>query len=110
MKNTIRKAAITIGTIAITALSTPVFAGSTSAPAYSAEIDSCIAEFASHVDVSEAERVRYVVTKSKRSRLGYALKFNTSVFLSGAESYYSVYCVAKGDNTPVKFRIEVRDS
>jgi hypothetical protein len=108
MNNTIRKVAITIGVIAITALSTPAFADRNSEPAYLSEIDSCIAELTSRIDVDDAERVRHVVTRSKRSRLGYALHFDTSVFSKGGESRYSVYCVVKGDSTPVKFRFEER--
>jgi len=110
MKSIIQKAAITITGIAITALSAPAFAERDSEPAYMPEIDSCIAELVSHIDVSHAERVRHVITKSSRSHLGYALKINTSVFASGGVSRYAVYCVAKGDNAPVKFRFEVLNS
>lgn len=106
MNNNIRKAVIIIGAIAITSISTSAFADRNSDPAYLAEFDSCITELASRINVSDAERVRHVVTKSKRSRLGYALKFDTTVFSSGGESRYSVYCVVKGENAPVKFRFE----
>ena len=110
MNNTIRKAAITLGTIAITALSTPVMADRNADIAYGDEIDSCIAEFATHVDVTEAERVRYVVTKSKRSGIGYALSFNTHVYSSNGEDSYAVYCVARGSNAPVKFKLKEKNS
>ena len=110
MKNTIRKAAITIGAIAIMSFSTNAFAERNGEPAYLTEFDSCVAELTSRIDVSDAERLLHVITKSKRSRLGYALKFNTSVFTAGVESRYSVYCVAKGENAPVKFRFEELDS
>jgi len=106
MQTTIRKVAITLATIAITALSAPAFANRNSEPLFLAEIDSCIAELTRHIDVSDAARLRHVVIRSKRSRLGYSLKFNTSVFSPDGESRYTVYCVAKGDNAPVKFRFE----
>jgi len=106
MRNTLRKATITIATIAITVISTPAFANRYSEPAFLVEIDSCIAELTRRIDVSDAERLRHVITRSKRSRLGYSFKFNTSVFSPGGESRYAVYCVVKGDNPPVKFRFE----
>lgn len=110
MNKIIKKAAITIGAISITALSAPAFADRNSDPAYLSEFDSCITELSNRIDVSDAERVRHVITKSKRSRLGYALKFDTSVISPAGESRYSVYCVAKGTNEPVKFRFEERIS
>ncbi len=110
MINTIRKAAITIGSIAIVGLSTPVQADRNADIAYVNEIDSCITEFTTRVDVTEAERVRYVVTKSKRSGIGYALSFNTHVYSSDGEVSYSVYCVARGSNTPVKFKLKEKNS
>ena len=110
MKNTIRKAAVTIGTIAITALSTPVLADRNNDIAYGNEIDSCIAEFVSRIDVTEADRVRYVVTRSKRSGIGYALSFSSHVFSSEGENSYSVYCVARGSGAPVKFKLKEKNS
>jgi hypothetical protein len=110
MKNTIRKAAITIGTIAIAALSVPVLADRNADIAYVDEIDSCIAEFATRVDVSEADRVRYVVTKSKRSGIGYALNINTHVYSTSGKDSYAVYCVVRGSSTPVKFTLKEKNS
>ena len=110
MNNTIRKAAITIGAIAVMSFSTSALAERNGEPAYLTEFDSCVAELTSRIAAAGAERFRHVITKSKRSRLGYALKFNTSVFTAGVESRYSVYCVAKGENAPVKFRFEELDS
>lgn len=110
MENTIRKAAISVGAIAVMALSAPVMADRNADIAYVNEIDSCIAEFATRVDLTEADRVRYIVTKSKRSGIGYALSFSTHVYSADGEESYSVYCVARGSNTPVKFKLKEKNS
>lgn len=110
MTSNIKKTAITIGALAVTAFSSPAFAERHSDPAFLEEIDSCVAELTSRIDMTNADRLRHVVTNSKRSGIGYALKFNTSVFSAEGEARYSVYCVARGDQSPVKFRFKELDS
>ena len=110
MKTTIRKVVITIGTIAVMGLATPVLADRNAEIEYDNEIDSCIVEFASRIDVTEADRVRSVVTRSKRSGSGYALSFNTHVYSSNGQDSYSVYCVARGSSAPVKFKLKEKIS
>lgn len=106
MNITIRKVATTLGAIAVVSFGNNALAERNGDPAYLTEIDSCVSELVSRIDVSAAERVRHVITKSKRSRLGYALNFKTTVFSAGAESSYSVYCVAKGAEAPIRFRFK----
>lgn len=109
MKSTINKVAVIISAIAITALSTPAFSDYTNL-AYDTEFKSCVAEFANHIDMTDVNRLQHVITKTGRSRIGYSLKFNTSVFTPEEESHYSVYCVADGENAPVKFRFKELNS
>lgn len=78
-------------------------------PAFLAEVDSCVAELTRRLDVTDASRVRHVVTDYKRSALGYALKIQTSVYSPALQSKYSVYCVANGNNVPIKFRWKALD-
>ena len=108
MLNTIRKTALGIVTVA--ALSAPAFANRNNTPAYMAEIDSCIAELTRRIDVDDAERLRHVITKSRRSGSRYALSFKTTVFTPNGESNYSVYCVASGSNAPIAFKVKEQDS
>ena len=105
MKSTIKNVAIIIGSIGISALSTPAYSVSSNL-AYDTEFKSCVAELANQIDMTDVTRLQHVISKTDQSRIGYALKFNTSVFSAGDESRYSVYCVAKGENAPVKFKVK----
>ncbi len=75
---------------------------------YDSEIKSCIAEVGEHANYSDATRVRHTVVKIKNTFIGYVLTIDTDVFADSDEMTirkYASYCVAKGDDKPVKFRI-----
>ena len=72
------------------------------------ELKSCIAEISSHANYTDSTSVLHLVTKMKRTRSGYVYTIGTSVFTASggtAAREYSSYCVARGDNKLVKFRI-----
>lgn len=97
---------LAVSGIVLSAISLPAFADRNSDVDYLAEVDSCVAELTSRLDVTDANRVRHVVTDVRRSSLGYALQIQTSVFSSTDEAKYSVYCVANGNHAPIKFRLK----
>lgn len=70
------------------------------------EVDACVAAVDSHLDLGNADRVRHFVTNTKRTGIGYVLTIETSVFSESTEKKYAAYCVANGNNDPVKFRID----
>lgn len=76
--------------------------------AFEKEVDSCVAAVSRHIDLTDANRVRHVVTQSDRSGIGYALTIETSVYSADTERQYEAYCVASGTGEPVKFRIDER--
>lgn len=78
--------------------------------AFGREVDSCLAAVNDQVDLAEANRVRHVVTDSKRTFIGYALTIRTSVFSGNSEKRYAVRCVASGSSEPMLLRIEETDS
>lgn len=78
--------------------------------AFGREVDSCLAAVNDQVDLVEANRVRHVVTDSKRTMTGYALTIRTSVFSENSEKRYDVRCVASGSREPTLLRIEEADS
>lgn len=92
-------ALVTAGSI----VSAPAVAGDL---AFAAEVDSCLAAVNDRVGLQGAERVRHLVTDSKRTAIGYALSIETSVFSADSERRYSIRCVARGDNTPLKLTID----
>jgi hypothetical protein len=108
MLNMIKK--IALSTIGIVVLSAPALAERNNTPDYMAEIDSCIVEFNSRIDTNDAERLRHIVTKSRRSGNRYAFNIKTTVFTAEGESYYSVYCVARGNSAPIAFKLKERKS
>ncbi len=73
---------------------------------FAAEVNSCVAAVDSHLDLDDAARVRHFVTHTKQTGIGYVLTIETTVFGVASERKYAAYCVAKGDNAPVKFRID----
>jgi hypothetical protein len=89
------------------------FAASASAAAekltFAKEVDSCVAAVTSRLDLDRATRVRHLVSNAKRTGIGYVLTIETAVFFDNSEKKYEVYCVANGDNVPLKFRIEEVD-
>jgi hypothetical protein len=70
------------------------------------EVDSCVALVDRHLDLGQAERVRHFVTNTKRTGIGYAFTIETTVFDSASQRKYAAYCVAQGNNEPVKFSID----
>jgi hypothetical protein len=78
--------------------------------AFGREVDSCLAAVNNQVDLAEANRVRHVVTDSKRTISGFALTIRTSVFSENSEKRYAVRCVASGSSEPTLLRIEETDS
>ena len=83
---------------------------------YDSEVNSCVAEVGNHGNYNDATRVRHTVLRVKRRPgigprvgIGYVFTIDTSVFTDSDEiavSEYASYCVARGDQTPVKFKIE----
>ena len=108
MLNTIKKTVLS--TIGIVVLSAPALAERNNTPGYMEEIDSCIVEFNSRIDTNDAERLRHVVTKSRRSGNRYAFNIKTTVFTVDGESNYSVFCVARGRATPISFKLKQQKS
>jgi len=73
------------------------------------EIRSCISEIGDHANYEDATRVQHMVIQKRRSRLGYVFTIDTSVYVdidNEAIRKYASYCVARGENTPVKFSID----
>lgn len=78
--------------------------------AFAAEVDSCLAAVNHQVDLKDANRVRHLVTNSKRTAVGYALTIQTSVFRTDTEKRFAVHCVARGSDKPLELRIDEIDS
>jgi hypothetical protein len=74
--------------------------------AFAKEVDSCVAAVTSRLDLDRATRVRHLVSTAKQTGIGYVLTIETAVFFDSSEKKYEAYCVANGDNAPLKFRIE----
>ncbi|HEX7719250.1 MAG TPA: hypothetical protein VF389_05540 [Woeseiaceae bacterium] len=78
--------------------------------AFAAEVDSCLAAVNHQVDLKDANRVRHLVTNTKRTAVGYALTIQTSVFGTDTERRFAVHCVARGSEKPLELRIDEIDS
>ena len=73
------------------------------------EVNNCVAEIAVHANYDDASRVLHNVTTENRSRLGYTFSIDSSVFGDDDQEAirkYATYCVARGENTVVKFTID----
>ena len=71
-------------------------------------VESCVAEVGDHANYDDATRVRHTVVKVKQTSIGYVFRIGTLVFTDSDEiavREYASYCVARGDDKPVKFRI-----
>ena len=101
---------IALSTIGIVVLSAPALAERNNTPGYMAEIDTCIVELNSRIDTNAAERLRHVVTKSRRSGNRYAFNIKTTVFTADGESNYSAFCVARGNSAPIAFKLKEQES
>ncbi len=97
-------AAITLLTIA-----GPAAASDNSKIAFEREVNSCIAEISDHANYNDATRVRHIVVMTNRTLFRFVFTINTSVFTDSDETAvrkYASYCVSRGDDKPVKFRID----
>ncbi len=77
--------------------------------AYDSEVKSCVVEVGEHANYNDATRVRHTVVITKNTRIGYVFRIGTLVFTDSDEiavREYASYCVAKGEDKPVKFRID----
>ena len=72
------------------------------------EVNSCVDAIYDRLDLTTTDRIRHVVTKEKRTGIGYALAIQTTVYFGAEQRSYSVYCVASGRNAPTKFRFELQ--
>lgn len=90
----------------LSVLALPVFANAQRELPFAQELDACVAAVNARLNLDTAERIRHTVTKEKRTGIGYALTIDTAVYYAGDERHYSAYCVAQGENEPVKFRFE----
>lgn len=97
--------AIAATAVSVVGLALPA-AADDDALTFAAEVNSCVAAVDSHLDLGDAARVRHFVINSKQTGIGYVLTIETTVFGVASERKYATYCVAKGDNEPVKFRID----
>ncbi|MEM7501950.1 MAG: hypothetical protein AAF417_07890 [Pseudomonadota bacterium] len=91
---------------AVSLLALPIFANAQRDLPFAEELNSCVAAVNARLDLESVERIRHTVTREKRTGIGYALTIDTAVFYAGDERHYSAYCVAQGNNEPVKFRFE----
>lgn len=103
-----RQSVIAIAAIAVslTGLALPAAADDDDTLNFADEVDACVAAVDSHLDLGNADRVRHFVTNTKRTGIGYVLTIETSVFSASSKRKYAAYCVANGNNDPVKFRID----
>lgn len=92
--------------VVLAALPPVAMADSDNGLAFADEVDTCVAAVDRHLDLDNVDRVRHFVVNTKQSGIGYVLTIETSVFSGATEKRYAAYCVAKGNNEPVKFRID----
>jgi hypothetical protein len=77
------------------------------------EIEACVAEVGEHANYGDAVRVQHKIVKVKRALLGYALTIDTAVYSESDDAAiraYATYCVANGNNKPLRFRIRESES
>lgn len=77
-------------------------------PAFADALNSSVAAVTEHLDLTDVRRVGHTVVEEKPTGIGCALNIETSAFAGDAERRYSAYCLAKGNGTPRKFRIDER--
>lgn len=102
MQNLTRRITLTAAFMGLGWSAAPAIAGGLE---YAAEVDSCLAAVNDRVDVQSANRVRHLVTQSRRTAIGYALTIETAVYRPGGERHYAVHCVVRGSSQPIKLRI-----
>ena len=75
---------------------------------YDNEVRSCVAEIRNHVSYKNASRVRHDVTIVKPKLVGYVMEIETTIYTGSEDAApreYATYCVANGNNKPLKFEI-----
>ncbi len=95
--------------ITLLAIGGPAAATDNGKLAFDSEVKSCVAEVGNHANYNDAIRVLHTVVKVKRTRIGYVFTIDTSAFTYSDEiavREYASYCVARGEETPVKFKID----
>ncbi len=98
----------TAAAITLLTIGAPAAASDNDKLAYDSEVKSCVAEVGNHANYNDATRVRHTVVKIKNTFIGYVLAIDTDVFANSDEiaiRKYASYCIAEGDDKPVKFRI-----
>ncbi len=98
----------TAAAITLLTIGAPAAASDNGKLAYDSEVKSCVAEVGNHANYNDATRVRHTVVKIKNTFIGYVLTIDTEVFANSDEiaiREYASYCIAEGDDKPVKFRI-----
>ena len=94
---------------ALLSIGGPALASDNGNISFEREVNSCIAEINDHANYNDATRVRHLVVEVKNTFVGYVLTIDTEVFTNSDEiavREYASYCVAKGDDKPVRFRID----
>ena len=99
----------TAATLTLLIFGGPAAASDNVKPAYASEVKTCVAEVGDHSNYEGAARVLHKVVMEKRTRSGYVFTIETSVYTKSDDTAvreYASYCVARGDDKPVKFRID----
>jgi hypothetical protein len=89
----------------------PAVAGGSYTDTPSRDIDMCIAEVRARADFTEAARVRYDVSTTRRS-VGYAIGIRTTVYAPGSGAVlreYESLCIATGGGSPSRFEMAARN-
>lgn len=92
--------------ISVAASFSPALAEREQKIAFAAEVESCIAAVTRNLELSDARRVRHLVTEQDKRGAAYALSIETSVYSDSAVRTYRAHCVARGPGDPLKFRID----
>ena len=111
MFTSIRKSSIAaFVSIAAGVIFSPAFADQRAEYPFMDEVRSCVEETYKRIDTERATHARHVVTDVDTSLLGYTLRIESSITTPENETTYSIYCVANGNNSPIKFRIKEQSS
>ena len=98
----------TSATITLLIFGGPAAAFDNDKAAYDSEVKICVAEVGDHSNYDGAARVLHKVVMKKRTRIGYVFTIDTSVYTNSDDTAvreYASYCVARGDDRLVRFRI-----
>ena len=98
----------TAAAITLLTIGAPAAASGNVKLAYDSEVKTCLAEVGGRANYEGATRVLHTVVKENRTGIGYVFTINTSVYTKSDDTAvrkYASYCVARGDDRLVKFRI-----